>query len=259
MNHLVRQTMKIHTSRFKPAFKAMSVHFGLSLLVAAAVALLVFTLWFPYPYRELAGGKELFILVMAVDIVCGPLLTFVLFSPTKPKKELITDISLIAVIQILALCYGIWTVWQVRPIYLVQESNKFTIISRSSLLASELNEISEELKPTYFGEPIRVGLRELTYLESQKIIADIRAGGHDAYEHPIFYTKYDGRKAYTNANSLASLIRVQPELKSQVNEIISRSGANGLNHLRYLYIVGRQYWIAVINSSGQVVGFITSS
>ena len=97
--------MQTNPARFKFAAKAAFVHFGLSLLVGAIVAFLVFTLWFPYPYRELAGGRELFILVMAVDIICGPLLTFVLFSPTKPRKELITDISLIAFIQILALFY----------------------------------------------------------------------------------------------------------------------------------------------------------
>jgi hypothetical protein len=139
--------MKISSTRFIPAFKAMTVHFGLSLLVGAIVALLVFTIWFPYPYRELAGGRELFMLVMAVDIVCGPLLTFVLFSPTKPKKELTTDISLIAVIQILALCYGIWTVWQVRPLFLVQDADRFNIISAANIEAKDLELLPENLKP----------------------------------------------------------------------------------------------------------------
>ena len=76
----MKTSMKLSSLRFRSAIKAMGWHFGVSALVAAAVAVLVFMVWFPYPYRQLAGGTELFILVMAVDLVCGPLLTLVLFN-----------------------------------------------------------------------------------------------------------------------------------------------------------------------------------
>ena len=128
----------------------MGIHFGLSLLVAAVIALLVFTAWFPYPYRELAGGSELFMLVIAVDLVCGPLLTFVLYSPTKPRREMLTDISLVVAIQLLALCYGIWTVWQVRPLFVVQEADRLSIISRASIVLNELDQLPTTLKPKFF-------------------------------------------------------------------------------------------------------------
>jgi hypothetical protein len=248
--------MKINSTRLIPAFKAMTAHFGLSLLVAAIVAFLVFTLWFPYPYRELAGGRELFILVMAVDIVCGPLLTFVLFSPTKPKLELITDISLIAVIQILALCYGIWTVYQIRPLFVVQEADRLNIISRASIDLNELDKLPSELKSVHFGKPINVSLRELTNIEREKLKTEIEAKGHDSSEHPLFYVKYEGAKAYANGHSLKDLQRIHPELRKQIDSIASASPHRNVDQLRYLYIVGRSYWIVVINPAGEIVGFI---
>ena len=251
------QLMQINSSRFQSAFKAMTVHLGLSLLVAAAVALLVFTFWFPYPYRELAGGSELFILVMAVDIVCGPLLTFVLFSPTKPKKELITDISLIVVIQLIALVYGIWNVWLVRTMYLVQEVDKFNIISWSNLDTRNVNALPSELKPQLFSGPVKVSLREMTKDEQEKMNLATKAGDYDRSEQPSFYTVYDGEKAHKHGRPLRDLLLFRPSLKERIDEVIKSNPQNDdFKQLRYLYIVGRQYWIAIINSSGTIIGYV---
>ena len=248
--------MNINTLRFKSAFKAMGVHFGLSLLVAAIIAFLVFTAWFPYPYRELAGGSELFMLVIVVDLVCGPLLTLVLYSPTKPKREMLTDISLIVVIQLMALCYGIWTVWQVRPLYVVQEADRLTIISRANLALNELDSLPNELKPTYFGGPVQVSLRDLTALEIEKLTAEIKSGGHDASEHPSLFVKFDGNKAYKNAHPLDQLKKLRPELVSQSTDNKSQDVNAKIEQMRYLYLVGRNYWIAIINSEGKTLGFV---
>ena len=234
----------------------MSVHFGLSLLVAAIVAVLVFTLWFPYPYRELAGGRELFMLVMAVDIVCGPLLTFVLFSPTKPKKELITDISLIAVIQIIALCYGIWTVWQVRPLFVVQEADRFNIISAANIASEDIKLLPETLRPTLFSGPVKVSLRDITSEERVKLIAQIKSGGKDASELPIYYENYQGAIAYQNGHELRELLITQPQHKTVISQLIYQSNASNKNKMRYLYIVGRHYWIAIVNQSGEFLEYL---
>lgn len=241
--------MQINTSRFKLAFKAMTVHFGLSLLVAAIVAFLVFTLWFPYPYRELAGGRELFILVMAVDVVCGPLLTFVLFSPTKPRKELLTDIFLIVVIQLLALCYGIWNVWLVRPIYLVQEADRFNIISTANIDTRDLELLSADLKPKLFGGPIKVSLRDMSSTEREKLNIQIKSGGKDASELPMYYVKYQGTTAFHNGHELRELLVTQPQHKNKITDLIKKSNTN--KKMRYVYIVGRQYWIIVLNQTGE--------
>ena len=250
--------MKINASRFRQAFKAMTVHFGLSLLVAAVVALLVFTLWFPYPYRELAGSRELFILVMAVDVVCGPLLTFVLFSPTKPKKELLTDISLIAFIQILALSYGIWTVWQVRPLYLVQEADRFNIISAANIETKDLELLPANLRPNLFSGPIKVSLRDMSPEEREKLNAQIKSGGKDASELPFFYESFQGNKAYQNGHELRELLITQPQHKTTISNLIEKSNGSDKNKTRYLYIVGRHYWMVVINQSGEFLNYLES-
>ena len=47
-----------HPFHWKDRFKAGSIHLGISLMIATLAALLVFGLWYPYPYRETSGGRE---------------------------------------------------------------------------------------------------------------------------------------------------------------------------------------------------------
>ena len=68
---------------WKNRLYAGAIHLAISLSVAALAAYLVFGIWYPSPYPELSGGRELFLLVIAVDVVIGPLITLVIFNRTK--------------------------------------------------------------------------------------------------------------------------------------------------------------------------------
>ena len=54
---------------WKARFRAASIHLGISLALAALSAMLVFFVWYPYPYREISGGRSLFLLVITVDVI----------------------------------------------------------------------------------------------------------------------------------------------------------------------------------------------
>ena len=84
-----------HTATFdwRQRLRAAAVHLGLSALVALLAAVLVFFLWYPYPYRVISGGRELFQLVVGVDVIVGPLITFAIFDRAKPRTELRRDLE----------------------------------------------------------------------------------------------------------------------------------------------------------------------
>ena len=75
--------MSFFTQRAWPAIRAALLHLAGSVLVAALAAALVFLVWYPHPYGLLSGGLHLFLILVSVDVVCGPLLTLVLFNPSE--------------------------------------------------------------------------------------------------------------------------------------------------------------------------------
>ena len=119
-----------HTTmlNWKSRLRAAGIHLGISLAVAVLAAILVFGLWYPYPYREISGGRELFLIVVAVDVVLGPLITLSIFNLAKPLKELRRDLVVVALIQLAGLGYGLWTVSLARPAHLVFELDRFRVV-----------------------------------------------------------------------------------------------------------------------------------
>ena len=75
------------SSRLRFALKNVAWHLLISLILAGLAALLVFGVWYPYPYAELTSGLALYKLVISVDIVCGPLLTLILAVRARNLKR----------------------------------------------------------------------------------------------------------------------------------------------------------------------------
>lgn len=145
--------------RVAPALGAAVKHLALSALVAALAAGLVFGLWYPAPYGALAGGFALFGLVVVVDVVCGPLLTLVVYDRRKPRAELLRDIVFIVLLQLAALAYGLYSVASARPIYLAYEGNRFRVVSMADIDAEKLSEAPPEFRSPGFGGPRLIGAR----------------------------------------------------------------------------------------------------
>jgi hypothetical protein len=113
---------------WKDRLRAAGIHLGLSLVVAALAAALVFAIWYPYPYREISGGRELFLILVSVDVVIGPLITLAVFDRAKPVRELRRDLTVVALLQVAALAYGLMTMALARPVHMVYEIDRFRIV-----------------------------------------------------------------------------------------------------------------------------------
>ena len=115
-------------SRVKAATRIASIHFLCGLMLVFFLGLLVFFIWFPFPYYEISGGKNLFLILALVDVVCGPLLTLILFNPAKERWKWRVDLSMILLLQFVALAYGLHNITQSRPIFLAYEGDRFRVV-----------------------------------------------------------------------------------------------------------------------------------
>ena len=132
--------------RIRAAVKAALIHFSVSILIAALASALILGLWFQGPYRELAGGLHLLTLLICVDVVCGPLLTMVIFNPAKPWYELTMDMGLVAILQMAALIYGIYSISLARPVMLVYEVDRFVVVSQAEIDPDDLPRAASEFQ-----------------------------------------------------------------------------------------------------------------
>jgi hypothetical protein len=245
--------------RLRAAGFAAAIHLSGTVLVAALAGILVFGIWYPFPYRHLAGGRELFMLVISVDVVLGPLLTLVLFSPSKMPKELWRDLAIVVALQLGALGYGVWTVWQARPLFLVAEIDRFKVIARPVLEAGSVEVLPRELQPSIFSGPITAAIREpKDFAEKDHVLFESIQGGRDYGERPDFYIPYEGTAALESlkrAHSLDTFLQKYPLQRAAAQDFASKAGLR-LESVRYLPVIARQEWIAMLDDHGKVVGFL---
>jgi hypothetical protein len=117
---------------------ACAIHFLATLLLAALAAALIFLVWFPAPFARMLGGNELFLLVVGCDLALGPLISLVIYNSRKSRRELITDYSIVGLVQIAAVVYGIWIMAGTRPVYVAFVQDRFEIVQAADLKATEL-------------------------------------------------------------------------------------------------------------------------
>lgn len=97
-------------SLLKSKFKATAVHMALGLLIFLPIAWLIVFRWYPGPFFYTDGGWQGLRIILLVDMVLGPVLTFLVFNPSKSRVALGVDFSFIALVQAAALVYGVYSV-----------------------------------------------------------------------------------------------------------------------------------------------------
>lgn len=195
--------------RIRAALRASAIHLGISSLVATLAAVLVFGLWYPFPYRALVGGSALFTLMVLVDVVCGPLLTAVLFNPAKPRSELARDLALVALIQLAALGYGLYTVALARPVHMVFEVDRLRVVTAADIEPGDLEKASPPWNTLPWTGPSLIGVRDpVNSVEMLKSV-DLSLQGNEPSQRPQWWQDY----SLTTARIIA---------KAQVIEILRR-------------------------------------
>lgn len=171
--------MKFTKALLKTKLKATGVHFSLSLIVFFILAYQVFYVWYPMPYFSIAGGWQGVRIIAAVDLVLGPLITFLIFDLSKSRREITFDLLTIATIQIGALIYGVATTYEQRPVAIVVV-DEYIVAAIESDYGSKLESLdilkqySPESPPIIHAEiPLNeAALKEITRIRVEEKIAE---------------------------------------------------------------------------------------
>lgn len=132
-------------------FKAAFVHLLLSLLVIGSFVLLILFIWYPKPLFSIAGVIEPLKLLVLIDVIIGPMLTFIIFNKAKSLKLLKIDLSIIVLVQLLAFAFGVYTIYKGRASIIVFTNGQFHYLSEKYANNQDLQ--YGELKPQFFSKP----------------------------------------------------------------------------------------------------------
>ena len=236
-------------------FGAGLVHLAISVAVAGLVFLAVRFLWYPGVLFDVAGGRDLFLLVVGVDVVMGPLITLIVYR--RGKKSLRSDLATIAVLQLAALSYGLWSVALSRPVYLVFVKDRFELTRASDIepedLAMARGTPYESLSWT---GPRYIGVRFPTDRKESFDLMMSAAAGKDIHTYPRYFAPYSVTAAQVAQRSaaFAQLRSLNPARAREVDAVAASIGRPE-SRLRFLPLKTGKGDLAVIvdGSDGAVL------
>jgi hypothetical protein len=236
--------------------KAAGIHFGASAAVAILAAALVFLLWYPMPFREISGGRELFFIVVAVDVVMGPLITFAVFNRRKPWSELRRDLSIVVAMQLAALGYGLHAVFVARPVAVVLEVDRLQVVTAADL-ADQDDIPSQWRKLPWWGVQI-LATRSATQQEKLGAIEQA-LGGRDVGMRPLFWRPAAEAPAEIDkaAKPIEKLKASHASRSAELQRAIAATGVPA-ERLKFLPVHARATdWSALIEAgTGRIVAYV---
>lgn len=137
----------------KTRWQAFSIHLGLCAVLYVVLLYLILFHWYPQPYFAADGGWQGIRLITGVDLVLGPLLTLIVFKPGKPGLR--RDLTLIGILQTVAIIWGTWLVYKQRTAMVTYAYGSFYTLNPEQLQnaggkAVEVAEQAETIPPYGF-------------------------------------------------------------------------------------------------------------
>ena len=236
--------------------RAAGLHLALSAIMAACIALLTLGLWYPGAYGAMAGGRRLFLLLLGVDVILGPVLTFVAFNQRKSRGELMRDLATIAALQVGALAYGLHTVYIARPVALVHEGGRFRLVTANDVRREELPSARAQYRNLSLTGPLILGTRASQSSDERIQSIDIALKGYDIGQRPSYWQPYrDSRESvWAEAKPLTTLTLRYPTRKAELEKTLQDLKLSA-EEARYLPVVAREDWVVVLSAGGNVVGY----
>ncbi|WP_151837645.1 TfpX/TfpZ family type IV pilin accessory protein [Acinetobacter ursingii] len=129
--------------------KFFYLHLILSLSLAVIILMWVFFCWYPSPLAKAVGVTHIFLMMLAIDVIVGPVLGFIVYK--EGKKTLKFDLSVIILIQLSALCYGVYSIGQGRPAWLVYNVDRFELVRNNEIIDQNIQQAKPEYQhPSWF-------------------------------------------------------------------------------------------------------------
>jgi hypothetical protein len=201
------------------------IHLSLSAAIAGAVFLPIYFFWYPDVLFESAGGRDLFLLIVCVDVTLGPLITTVVYVPGKWGLKF--DLAVIGTLQAIALAYGVFVLFEARPVNIVFVKDRFELVRANEYPPGLLERgAARGYDRLSFTGPRIVGAKLPTDPKAQMEMMMSGIGGVDVHLYPQYYVPYDEVRelARSKGEPLQKLRERNPARAAEVSAMVAASG-----------------------------------
>lgn len=216
--------------------KAAGIHFLLSLVIISFLMIITIYFWFPNSVLKVSNFKEISLLILGIDLVLGPLLTFVIFKPQK--KGLKLDLSLIALAQVSALVFGMYNLYKIHPLYISFNIDRFTLVSADEALPQRA--VSDEFKVPKFYSPKLVVSKIPEDIEEKNnlILATMESGSTSFELKSEYYHSYEDNINIVLEKSLDPSLIFKEQIDLQKSEKFLKKYGKNIDEYAYLPLEG---------------------
>jgi hypothetical protein len=175
--------------------KAFLLHLLSSATVLTLILASLYFGWYRWPGWHLTDVKTVVLVMVCVDVVLGPTLTFIIANQKKSGRELTRDIGIIVVVQLCALAYGSVSLWNGRPLYYAFSESVLQLVQAYDIDAKEAETGRQQnpgLAPHWYSLPrwIWAPLPQDAE-ESRKIVTSAVTGGDDVISMPKYFKPWE--------------------------------------------------------------------
>jgi hypothetical protein len=240
-------TTAIANPRPLSRWQASGIHLLISAAIAAVALLLVLKVWYPPPLFTAEGGNELLFILIAVDVVLGPLITLVIFKSGKPGLRF--DLAVIALLQTCALIYGLHVMFVARPVFITLVLDQFETVRANDLDPADVAQAKQKaFQSLPLAGPVFVAVDLPAKLDALKeLMGEAQKSGKIVPHLPQYYVPYaDQReKALAQSHPVESLRKREAAMTDQIEKQLAATGRKTAE-VNFLPLQTRRGWGAVL-------------
>lgn len=238
-------------------WKASGTHLLLSFLVIGLIAAYIIYFWYPPALMKMAKADELLLIIGSIDLAAGPLLTLIVYKANKPSLKF--DLAVIALMQLGFLSYGLHTIYESRPVFMVAVRDRFEMVFANEVEPENLAKAAmPNTKTLGFTAPKLVGAKQPASNDLRMLITmKAMDGGNDIQALPEFYVPYE--KMQRELLGYAMPITTGPDTTEENSQYLlqaAKSYGRTPDEVRYVPISSLRGFAAMLldAKTGAIVG-----
>lgn len=205
-------------------YRAFGTHLLGSMLVACLSAAFVFLIWYPKPLAVATGVTHVYLVLLGVDVIIGPVITLIVFNPAK--RELRRDMTVVLLLQLTALAYGVHAVFAARPVYIVYNTDRFDLVYANDLPDAKLRQVSNPVfksRPVWGPQIIAAQLPK-DRKDRANILFSAAVGGDDLPQLPQYYVPYSDVRdlAVQHVRPLEKLRQLNATRTAEIDALLTK-------------------------------------